>query len=486
MFAPGSVLGAGHRDTGWITMGNGESHVLGKLGAPEAYAEMGDGHAKKGETLEAVECYRKSLTLDPNCATAWFGLGNMFFELNDLESATLSYQNAASLQPAAAGPQYSLGRALDLQGRHQDALIHLVRACELNPFNADFWTNLGNVHAHLGNSQDALDCYDRSLTLTDRPAEAHISRAIVLLDRGDFREGWREYEYRWQRSAFKKRPFGRPQWKGESLEDQRILLHMDQGYGDAIQFARFIPEVASRARAVFLEVAAPLKELLEGLLEPGHIFVRGESLPEFDYHCPLISVAFALDLRFDSIPNKPYLSIPSAALREVQNAICQVMTGHSTLRVGLCWRGESKHAWNRLRSLNPIQLAPLATVPGVQWFVLQKDARPEELSTLCQRFQVVPLAPRHLEGFVATAALIQSLDLIISVDTVTAHLTGALGKPLWLLLPAFYEWRWHTHLKDSPWYPSARLFRQKEPGEWKSAIENVRAALEEMADRTVG
>jgi hypothetical protein len=199
-----------------------------------------------------------------------------------------------------------------------------------------------------------------------------------------------------------------------------------------------------------------------------------------------MSTALALDLRFDSIPNEPYLSVPYIAQQDAQNAIGEAMGGHSALRVGVCWRGEPKHTWNRVRSVNPTLLAALAAIPRVQWFVLQKDAIPEELSILSQRFQVASLAPRHLEGFVATAALIQALDLIISVDTVTAHLTGALGKPLWLLLPAFYEWRWHTHLKDSPWYPSARLFRQKEPGEWTGAIENARAALEEMAYRTIG
>lgn len=469
-----------------MTIENREPHAPRELSKPEAYAEMGDGHANKGEALRAIECYRSSLSLDPNCAAAWFGMGNVFFQLNVLESAATCYQKAASLQPTAAGPQYSLGRVLDLQGQHREALRYLVRACELHPSNPDFWINLGNVHMHLGNSEGALDCYDRSLTLDDRQVDAHVNRAMILLDRGDFREGWREYEYRWQRPAFKKRSFGKPQWGGESLEGKRILLHMDQGYGDAIQFARFIPEVAKGASSVFLEVAAPLKGLLEGLLEPGHTLVRGEPLPEFDYHCPLMSTALALDLTLDSIPNKPYLSVPDDAQQDAQDAIRQAMRGYSALRVGLCWRGEQKHVWNRLRSLNLTQLTPLATVPRVQWFVLQKDATAEELSSLSERFELAPLSIRHLEGFAPTAAVIQALDLIISIDTVTAHLTGALGKPLWLLLPAFYDWRWHSHLNNSPWYPSARLFRQKEPGEWGSAILSARDALEEIANRGVG
>jgi tetratricopeptide (TPR) repeat protein len=455
---------------------------------PNVYAEIGNTYARKGEALSAIECYRKCLTLDPNCGPAWNGLGNVFVQLNDLQNATSCYQNAARLQPGDAGAQYNLGRVLDMQGSHPEALNHLLKACELCPTHADAWINLGNVHHHLGNSEKALNCYDRALTLSESPAEVHVNRAMILLDSGDFGQGWREYEYRWETqafSAYKKRPLGKPQWKGECLIGQRILLQAEQGFGDAIQFARFIPEVTARAAEVFLEVGVPLKELFESLLKPGHVLVRGESLPEFDYHCSLISLPFALNLQFDSIPNEPYLDIPWAAQEDAQRAIHRSAQGDSALRVGICWKGKPTHRWNQLRSVSPAQFAPLADVSGVQWVVLQKDATPEELAVFSERFRCLPLPSKYLEGFLSTAAVIQALDLVISIDTATAHLTGACGKPLWLLLPAFYDWRWHAHLKNSPWYPSAQLFRQKEPGVWASAIQSVRAKLSELVHSRV-
>jgi tetratricopeptide (TPR) repeat protein len=453
---------------------------------PSMYLEMGNSYAHSGGTVRAIECYGDALRLNPNSGYTWNNLGNIFLQLNDLESAAVCYQNAVCLQPSDAGAQYNLGRTLDMAGKHGEALMHLLQACDLNPSHADAWTNLGNAHQNLGHLDEALSCYDRALTLSRNPAELHVNRAVILLNKGDFARGWREYESRWETSAFipyKKFPFGKPQWKGEPLEGKRILLHAEQGFGDAIQFARFIPEVYAKGAVVFLEIGAPLKPLMEQLMEPGHVRVRGESRPEFDYHCSLMSLPFALNLEFCAIPGKPYFDVPRAARENARVAFHNATHDRSVLRVGITWRGNPTHRWNQVRSLKPSQFAPLAAIRGVHWFLLQKDATPQELACFPPAFPLFSLDPRHLDGFLATAAVIQELDLVISIDTVTAHLTGALGKPLWLLLPAFYDWRWHAHLEDSPWYPSARLFRQQEPGIWTGAIERLAAELAGLAER---
>jgi len=448
------------------------------------HLEMGTAHARSGAALRALECFGEALRLDPNCGMAWNNCGNIFLQLNELSSATNFYRNAARLQPSDAGIQYNLGRALDQAGEHEEALGHLLRACELNPMHADAWTNLGNVHHNLGHLDEALECYDWALPLSANPAEVHVNRAVILLNQGDFAEGWSEYEARWATAAFRayqEIPFGRPQWTGEPLAGKRILLHAEQGFGDAIQFVRFIPEVVARGGTVFLEVQAPIKALMEGLLEPGHVLARGEARPEFDVHCSLISLPFALKLGFEAIPHEPYLRAPLAVREDVRQALDRATGDGRGLRVGITWRGNPTHRWNVVRSLKPEQLAPLAAVDGVEWFCLQKDATAEELARFPLR--LAPLDARYLNGFLSTAAVIEELDLVVSIDTVTAHLTGALGKPLWLLLPAFYDWRWHSHLEDSPWYPSARLFRQGRPGVWDGAMEGLAAALRELAGK---
>ena len=447
------------------------------------HLELGNAYALAGNALRAIECYGAVLRLEPNSAWAWNNLGNVLLELKGLETAATCYENAVRSAPTLAAAQYGLGRALHGLGRHEPALEHLQLACSLNPGHADAWLNLGNVHHYLGHYDDALSCFDRALPLSSQPAEVHVNRAMILLNRGNFGEGWSEYEYRWETpgySAYKKRPLGRPQWKGESLAGRRILLHAEQGFGDAIQFARFIPAVLARGAEVYLEVRAPLKELLAGLVEPGHILVQGEPLPSFDYHCPLLSLPLALGLEFDSIPSRPYLRVGHTARAAARRAVDKETGGRSTVRAGIVWKGNPEKRDDALRSLQPAQLAALFAVPGVRWFVLQREATAADLAGLPEGLPVSILPAQHLEGFEAIGAVIEELDLVVSIDTVTAHLAGALGKPLWLVLPAFFEWRWHSHLEDSPWYPSARFFRQQVPGSWTDPLQQLVTALTEM------
>jgi tetratricopeptide (TPR) repeat protein len=447
------------------------------------WLDLGNACAAAGELVDAIDCYRAALRLDPHFAPAWHDLGNFLFRLHDLGSAIVCYRNAVQHLPSDPLCAYSLGRALNLVGSHREALVHLARSCESDPSRADAWINLGNAHQHLGHSAEALRCFDLAVPLSDQPAQAQMNRAVVLLDEERFSEGWLAYEDRWKLPSFasaRTRFSSRPQWRGESLQGKRIILYGEQGYGDMIQFVRFAGQIVDRGADVFLEVPDRLRELFAGLLTPGHVLARGEALPPFDLHCPLMSLPLALGLEPDAIPNQPYLRVPAEQSQRARRALAAAAgaTG-SRLRVGFSWRGNPAHPWDRIRSLAPAQFAPLAGLPGVQWVLLQQDARPEELAALSPGFAPV-LLPQQLDGFLATAALIQELDLVISVDTVTGHLTGALGRPLWLILPAFYDWRWPSGRQDSPWYPSARLFRQSEPGDWTGVVERIAVQLAEL------
>lgn len=448
---------------------------------PELHLVLGNEYVFTGDRLRAVESYGKALQLAPESGVCWNNLGNVFLELKDAANAASCYENAVRFAPADSGFRYNLGRTLDTLGRHAEAREHLIVATERNPVHADAWINLGNAQQNLGAFDEALACFDRALALTDRPAEVHVNRAMVLLNRGAFREGWREYEHRWETagfSAYQKRSLGAPQWKGESLTSKKILLHTEQGFGDAIQFARFIPAVSSLAEEVFLEVAAPLRRLLQRFVQPGHLLTRGEALPSCDYHCSLISLPLALGVEIDAIPRAPYLDVPVP--EAIGEGVRRASEGRR-LRVGLCWRGNPTHRWDRIRSLDLPRLDALAVFPGVQWVSLQRDATREEQAIFSERFGGVVLPPELMEDFFAIAGVIEELDLVIAVDTATAHLTGALGKKLWLLLPPFNDWRWHAHLAESPWYPSARFFRQAPPGEWAGAVEQVAVKLAALA-----
>ena len=446
------------------------------------WLDMGNACARAGNLLEAIACYGNGLRLDPDSGPTWNNFGNLFLRLDDIDSAISCYRHASRLLPSDALSAYGLGRALNLVGNHREARDHLALACALDSAHADAWINLGNAHQHLGDPVEALRCFDRALALSPHPAEAQMNRAMVLLDQENFAEGWPAYEHRWDLPSFasvRQRFLHRPQWQGESLDGRRILLYGEQGFGDMVQFARFIPQIAALGAEVFLEVPQRLTELLSGLPGLHHTLARGDALPDFDFHCPLMSIPLALGLDVASIPSQRYLSIPEPVSKAAHRAL-RALTHNApaVLHAGISWRGNPSHPWDRVRSLRLSHFAPLAAVAGVQWHVLQKDATKEEMAAWPG-----PPALRHacqLDGFLTTAALIQQLDLVVSVDTVTAHLTGALGKPLWLLLPAFYDWRWHSQRSDSPWYPSARLYRQTEPGNWTGVVERIRDDLAEL------
>lgn len=444
------------------------------------WLDLGNACAQSGDLVQATHSYTAALRLDPHCGPGWHNLGNLLLQLKSVDTAISCYRNAVGFLPSDPLCAYGLGRALNLIGRHCEAMEQLSRACAADPTHADAWTNLGIAHQHLGHSEEALSCYDRAAALSADATESQMNRAVVLLDQENFADGWRAYEHRWQLPNFARadsRFAGQPRWQGEPLRGKRILLYGEQGYGDMIQFARFVPEVAAQASEVFLEVPARLWALFTPLLPPGHVLARGGTLPPCDLHCPLMSLPRALGLELEAVPNQPYLRVPAEQRERARHALAVACGGsRPRLRVGLAWRGNPDHKWDRLRSLRPAQLAALAQVPGVQWIVLQQDATPDELAALAQSFAPV-LLRQQLDGFLATAGLIEELDLVISVDTVTGHLTGALGKPLWLALPAFYDWRWHSGRPNSPWYPSARLFRQAQPGDWSGVVERMAAEM---------
>jgi len=428
--------------------------------------------------------------------------GDMLFNLGVLRQrqdrpadAVAAYRGALAWQPADLEAWTNLGEALRhaAAGSGAAAVDAAARALRLEPGPADRHFNLGVALAEAGRPHDAVAAYDAALARAPDHVDARWNRACLQLLTGDFGRGWAGYEVRWRRSGAPVRRLGPPLWRGEPLTGRTILLHHEQGFGDTLQFCRFVPEVARRAdpAAILLEVPRELAGLLrDSLAGPGvDVVEAGAVLPRFDAHCPLLSLPLALGTELATIPAAvPYLR---AIAERVAAWSARLGPPDGTVRVGLVWAGSASlgqaddHRLDRLRSVRLGALAPLAAIPGVRLYSLQKGPPAGELAAFAGALPVVDRSP-DLTDFAETAACIAQLDLVISVDTAVAHLAGALAKPVWLLSRFNGCWRWLTGRADSPWYPTLRLFRQAAPHDWSGVVAHVADELAALAagDRT--
>ena len=428
---------------------------------------------------EALASCDRALTLRPDYPEALSNRGNALRQLKRFEEALASYDRALALRPDYAGALSNRGLILHELKRFDESMASYDRALSVRPDHVEALLNRGNALSELRRFGEALASYDRALTLRPDYAEAHLNEALTRLLVGEFEDGWEKHEWRWEtkqhRSA--RRGFTQPLWTGrENIADKAVLLHAEQGLGDTIQFCRYVPLVAERAARVILEVQRPLHELMSTLCGATQILSRGDPLPDFDMHCPLLSLPLAFGTRFESIPSTtPYLHTPTHTLRHWTTRL----GSPDRPRVGICWAGSPNFKGDLSRSIGLSPMLPLLANTDVQFFGLQKDLRAGDTEILRRNPQITHLGD-EIETFSDTAAVISSMDLVISSDTSVVHLAGALGKPIWILLQCVPDWRWLLDREDSPWYPTARLFRQDETRDWDSVIARVRAALHDF------
>jgi tetratricopeptide (TPR) repeat protein len=453
-------------------------------GFPEAHRNLGTALYGLGRLVEAEASYREALRLRPDYAEAHANLGTVLYVFGRLVEAEASYREALRLRPDYPDAHNNLGATLRDLGRPAEAEACYRAALRLRPDYADAHSSLGTALYDLGRRAEAEASCREALRLLPGLAEAHYSLGLPLLLAGRFEEGWKEYEWRWKtrHMAGSTRSLPAPQWNGEPIGDRVILLHAEQGLGDTLQFCRYVPLIACGARTV-LEVQAPLVRLLCRLPGITQIVAQGERLPSFDLHCPLMSLPRAVGTTLDSIPAvTPYL----AADRALAAAWRERLAGLDGLRVGLVWAGGPRLEWpglaavDRRRSIALDTMAPFAQVGGVSFVSLQKGA-PAVQAVNPPRGMALHDFAADLHDFADTGALIDGLDLVISVDTAVAHLAGALGKPVWLLNRFDTCWRWLLNRDDSPWYPTLRQFRQRAIGDWDGVIYAVRDALRCLA-----
>ena len=455
---------------------------------PDALNNRGNAQAGLNLPLEALSSFDRAIALTPDFAQAWNNRACVLRDLGRPADALASCDHALALQPTYPDAWSNRGNALSDMNRADDAQQSYQRALELAPAFADAWNNLALTQVDLGEHAQALQSYERALAVNSAAAETHWNQSLCLLQLGQLEAGWKEYEWRWERSRIKagRRTFVQPLWLGDfSIDGKTILLHAEQGLGDTLQFCRYAGMVSKLGAKVVLEVPRELMRLMSTLDGVDQLIEAGQALPPFDCHCPLLSLPLAFNTDLTSIPSKtPYLFADPQATREWHERIAAQAEGHLT--VGLVWAGGNRPHVAELRkndarrSITFERLAPILNVPNVQFFSLQKG--PSALQSLrSDSHPNVIDYTEELDDFADTAALVANLDLVISVDTSTAHLAGALDKPVWILNRFDTCWRWMLERTDTPWYAQAKLFRQPALGDWDSVIRNARDALAALA-----
>ena len=441
--------------------------------------------SEQDKLAEARSCYEQACGINPNLAEAHHNLGNVLREQGLRAEAIARYDQALRLQPDYTKAHINKGIALVAGGDIESALRCLRRALELQPDHAEARNSLGTILAARGQVDEALAEYERSIAMQPEYAEAHWNRALVRLLQGDYLRGWPDYEWRWRcPRGHHLPPFTQPRWDGTPLNGRTILLYAEQGLGDTLQFVRYAPLVKARGGEVILQCQTALIPLLSRCAGIDAIVPWGAPPPDFDVYAALMSLPALFGTTLETIPaDVPYLHADPTLVEHWRRQLA-VLPG---FKVGIVWRGSTVHAWDQHRSVDLEQFAPLAAIPGVQLISLQKGPAAEQVQAVAGRFLVADfgeLLDRTTGAFMDTAALMHSLDLVITVDTAVAHLAGGLGLPVWLALHHVPDWRWLRGRAESPWYPSALLFRQPAPGAWPDVFQQLAEALRERSSRT--
>ena len=484
-----------------------------QLAPAEGRAHFGLGMtlAGLGRSQEAEASYRRALRLSPDSVETLINLGNLLIERGDLDGAILLLRKAVSLRPDFVQAAVSLGHAFTRQGRPGEAVALLEEtihrrpdfpeahnnlgvalaslgryaeararyeeALRLRPDSAEVLDNLGALCMKQGRLEEAMEHFEKAVRLEPDHADARLHRALGWLVSGDFERGWPEFEWRWRSRGFQERPLPLPRWDGSSLARRTILLYAEQGLGDTFQFVRYAPLLKERGATVVVECQDSLVRILGGCRGIDRIVPRGDPLPEYDVQAPFLSLPGILRTTLDTIPaNVPYLAADPALV----DLWRQELSGVAGRKIGIAWQGNPKYPADRERSIPLARFAPLARLPGVRLISLQKMHGTDQIAEVSRDFSVIDFGSRldSANGaFMDTAALMMNLDLVVTSDTAIPHLAGALGVRVWLALPKVADFRYLLRREDSPWYPTMRLFRQTEAGNWDEVFERMARQL---------
>jgi tetratricopeptide (TPR) repeat protein len=430
---------------------------------------------ERGDLEGAERGYRAALALAPAHPTATHYLGVVLYQRERFIDALPLLHAAAAAVPNEPEFHNNLGLALAAAGRNTEAIAAYRRALALRPGHSIAWSNLGLALQAENRLTEAIAAFRSGISLAPGLAQAHWNLGLALLANEEFEEGWREYEWRHKvpELARYERAWQGPRWDGSSPAGRTLLLTTEQGLGDTLQFLRLAELLAARGARVLVSAPQPLVRLVASAPGVAAAYGPDDALPEYDAHVPLIALAGILGVTADSIPaTVPYLAADVARRAEIAPAL----ESHAgALKVGLAWSGSLRNASERRRAIMPHQLAPLFALPDIVWYSLKRESEETGIENVAGAQALQRITARN--DFDGLASLATDLDLVISVDTSIAHLGGALARPTWVLLAFGSDWRWHPGRTDSPWYPTARLFRQHRAGDWDAVIRDVVAAL---------
>ncbi|WP_019503036.1 tetratricopeptide repeat protein [Pseudanabaena sp. PCC 6802] len=493
-----------------------------------AHGNLGAALFKLGKTDEAIACYHRALQLDPHDLLALCNLATALADLGKLDEAIEHCQTAIQIQPDSQNAHCNLAYVYQCQGNTEKAIAAYQKVIDLNPNHIDAHIGLGNMYSNLQQYERAIDEFNRAIAIDSSNAnaynwlgfvclelnqvdaaieafrhainynpdypEAHLNLSLALLLQGNYAEGLAEYEWRSQRSGLDKDSphfFPHPVWDGQDLQGRTLLIYSEQGFGDLIQFIRYIPIAKARCGSngkIIFDCQEPVRRLFEPFIDKTGIEIRPRNLPlpHFDIRASLLSLPHILGTTLDTIPApEQYLSIGKDINPE---AIRKIGERRSLLKVGLVWASKQTHSTAPKRSCHLSSLLPLFDLvkdlangqTNIHFYVLQKEISDADRPLMEQYQAELTDLSNYLGDFADTAAIIDRLDLVITVDTSVAHLAGAMGKPVWVMLPLAPDWRWLLEREDSPWYPTMRLFRQDKTGDWQGAIERIAIAVREL------
>jgi tetratricopeptide (TPR) repeat protein len=455
-------------------------HEAFAIGSPSADLFLGRGNALGGLKRhdEALAAYDDALGIKPDLENAWLGRGNIFWSLKRYDEALAAYDKALSIKPNLERAWLGRGNVFTDLKRYDEAFAAYDKALSIEPDLENAWLGRGNVLGLLKRYDEAFAAYGKALSINPRFGEAHLNEAFSRLLLGDMEGGWEKYEWRWETAQQRdfKRYFAQPLWSSDTdINKKTILIHAEQGLGDTIMCCRYVPMVAALGAEVIVEVQPPLKSLLQSLDGISKLIVKGEPIPDFDVQCPIMSLPRAFKTTVESIPAQiPYLS---ASRNVVDNWRSRVIG--PGIKIGIAWAGKPSFPRDGDRSILLQNILPIFRIRECQFFCLQKDLRDGDSDILEANPQIVRL-DREIHDFQDTAAIMASLDLVISSDTSVVNLAGALGTSFWVLLPFNPDWRWLLDGDGSPWYPTGRLFRQKKNSDWTSVVAEVYMELEKL------
>jgi len=461
-----------------------EGAVLARksLGSDPRHARA---HVLLGRALNALEqrddalaSFERAIALAPELAPAHGHRADVLSELGRDAEAIESYDRALALDPELIEDRFNRGTALLAVGRYDEALASFDRVLAARPDLAKAKVGRGNVLFALKRDDDAVASYDAAIALDPDLADAYFNKSFVKLMAGDFTEGWALHEWRWRVKDFAKqlRHFSQPLWLGgEDLAEKTILIYSEQGFGDTIQFCRYLPLLNAPGGRVVFETHPSLAPLFTAQNYAARVIAKGDALPKFDVQCPLMSLPLAFKTTLATVPAKvPYLAPAPEKSRSWRARLGQKIGP----RIGLVWSGNPSFAKAGAKRV-PLDLLLPITAANAEWYSLQMDVLEEDRGILTSSPAITDHTA-HFQDFSDTAALIAELDLVIAVDTAVAHLAGALGRPVWILLPLHADFRWLRDRQDNPWYPSAKLFRQTREGAWQDVIDQVAHDLQTL------